>query len=198
MALALGNLLGAAANLTTAFSKEKSLKSFLERINDFGIQVANNFEVNFSGLEDITFFVQDVSFDGIEMQFETIYYNGRSIQIPCGVHDYGHSGSMSIINDGNGYIYAAITNFMMSGSYELVNGGYTMTIKCLTGDPNYKGSVITLNNVQFEKIDGLSFGYSQNEISKFNLSFQYLDFTFTPGALGKAAGIVGAVDSMIS
>ena len=114
MALALGNLLGAAANLPTAFSKEKSVKSFLERINDFGIQVANNFEVNFSGLEDITFFVQDVSFDGIEMQFETIYYNGRSIQIPCGVHDYGHSGSMSIINDGNGYIYAAITNFMMS------------------------------------------------------------------------------------
>ena len=198
MALSLGNLLGAAANLTTAFSKPKSLKEFLNTVNDFGIQVANNFEVNFSGLEDITFFVQDVQFDGIQMQFEDIYYNGRSIPIPCQICDYGHSGSMSIINDAQGYIYAAITNFLMNSSFELVNGGYTMTIKCLTGDPNYKGSVITLNNVQLEKVDGLGFGYSQNDISKFNLSFQYLDFTFTPGALGKAAGIVGAVDSLIS
>lgn len=198
MALALGNLLGAAANLTTAFSKEKSLKSFLDHINSFGVQVANNFEVNFSGIEDVTFFVQDVSFDGMEMQFETIYYNGRSIQIPSGVFDYGHSGSMSIINDGSGYIYAAITNFLMSGSYELANGGYTMTIKCLTGDPKYKGAVVTLNNVRLEKVDGLSFGYSQNEISKFNLSFQYLDFTFTPGALGTASGVIGAVNSLIS
>jgi len=39
MAMQLGNLLGAAANITTAISEEKSLKSFLERINDFGLQV---------------------------------------------------------------------------------------------------------------------------------------------------------------
>jgi hypothetical protein len=37
MALELGNLLGAATNLTTALSKGKSLKSFLARINDFGV-----------------------------------------------------------------------------------------------------------------------------------------------------------------
>ena len=55
MAMELGNLLGAAANLTTAFGKDKSLKSFLH-IDDFGIQVTNNFEVNIAGLEDITFF----------------------------------------------------------------------------------------------------------------------------------------------
>ena len=197
MAVSLGNLLGAAANLTTAFAKPKSLKEFLFTMNDFGIQVANNFEVNFSGLEDVTFFVQDVSFGGMQMQYEDVYYNGRSIPIPCGIVDYDHSASMTILNDARGYIYAAITNFLMQGSYELVNSGYTMTIKCLTGDPKYKGSLITLNNVQFEKIAGMSFGYSTNDITKFNVDFQYLDFTFTPGALGKAAGIVGAVDSMI-
>jgi hypothetical protein len=65
MAMELGNLLGAAANLTTAFGKDKSLKSFLQSVNDFGIQVTNNFEVNIAGLTDITFFVQDVSFGGI-------------------------------------------------------------------------------------------------------------------------------------
>ena len=56
MALQIGNLLGAAANLTTAFGKDKSLKSFLQHINDFGLQVTNNFEVNIAGLEDVTFF----------------------------------------------------------------------------------------------------------------------------------------------
>ena len=56
MAMELGNLLGAAANLTTAFGKDRSLKSFLHHIDDFGIQVTNNFEVNIAGLEDITFF----------------------------------------------------------------------------------------------------------------------------------------------
>jgi len=57
MALELGNLLGAAANLTTATSKEKSLKAFLKNVKSFGIQVTNNFEVNFSGISDATFFV---------------------------------------------------------------------------------------------------------------------------------------------
>ena len=52
MALELGNLLGAAANLTTALSKEKSLKAFLKNVDSFGIQVTNNFEVNFSGISD--------------------------------------------------------------------------------------------------------------------------------------------------
>lgn len=62
---------------------------------------------------------------------------------------------MEVINDGQGYIYAAITNFLMSGTSTLVNTGYTMTIKCLTGDDDYKGAVITLNNVVLEKVDGL-------------------------------------------
>ena len=197
MAMELGNLLGAAANITTAFSKGKSLKSFLEHIDDVGIQVQNNFEVNFSGLEDVTFFVQSINFSGINMTFEDLYYNGRSIPIPCGIYDYEHSASMEIINDAQGYIYSAITNFLMSGSSTLVNTGYTMTIKCLSGDDKYKGSLITLNNVIFEKVEGLQFGYSNNDISKFNVSFQYLDFTFTPGALGQAAGIVGGVSKLI-
>lgn len=193
-----GNLLGAAANLTTAFGKDKSLKSYLEHINDFGIQVANNFEVNFDGLEDITFFVTDVNFASVKMDFETIYYNGRSVQIPIGVYDYEHTGSMTIINDGCGYIYAAITNFLMAEGPTLVQSGHTMTIKCLTGDDKYKGATITLNNVVLESVDGLSFGYSSNDVQTFNVSFQYLDFTFTPGALATAAGVVGAVNKLIS
>lgn len=197
MALELGNLLGAAASLTTAFSKEKSLKSFLQHINDFGVQVTNNFEVNIFGLEDITFFVQNINFGGINQKIETLHYNGRSIPFPTYI-DYDHSGSMTIINDGNGYIYAAINAFIMGQSSTMIDNGVTMTIKCLTGDDNYKGSVITLKSVMLEKLDGLSFDYNGGNISTFNVSFQYLDFNFTPGALATAAGVIGAVDTLIS
>lgn len=197
MALELGNLLGAAANLTTATGKEKSLKQFLKTIDNFGIQVTNNFEVNLFGLEDITFFVQSVTFGGMNQKFEDIYYKGRSIPVPTFV-DYDHNGSMTVINDANGYIYAAVSNFLMTNSPNLINNGIVMTIKCLTGDSTYKGSLITLNSVRLEKLDGMTFQYNGGEPSTFNIQFNYLDFTFTPGALGKAAGIIGAVDKLIS
>ena len=45
----------------------------------------------------------------------------------------------------------------MGDSATLLDNGITMTIKCLTGDKKYKGSVITLNSVRLEKLDGLSF-----------------------------------------
>ena len=60
MGLQVGNILGAATSLTTALSKEKSVKAFLDGIDSFGIQVKNNFEVNFSGLTDITFFITNI------------------------------------------------------------------------------------------------------------------------------------------
>lgn len=197
MALAVGNLLGAATSLTTAFSKGKSLKNFLQQIDSFGVQVTNNFEVNIFGLSDITFFVQSVSFGGVFQKIETLHYDGRSIPFSTYI-DYDHSGSMSVINDGNGYIYSAIHAFIMGQSNVLINNGVTMTIRCLTGDDNYKGSLITLNSVRFEKLDGMQFQYSGGDVSTFNVSFQYLDYTFTPGALATAAGVIGAVDTLIS
>lgn len=198
MALELGNLFGAAASLTTAISKEKSLKSFLDSINGLGVQVQNNFEINIFGLEDITFFAQSVTMGGIVQSFEEIYYNGRSIPIPTFI-DYDHNGSITVINDGSGYIYAAISNFLMdSNTSRLLDNGVKMTIKCLTGDKKYKGSVITLKGVRLEKLDGLTFDYNANNISTFNVAFTYLDFTFTPGALGTVAGVIGTIDSLIS
>ena len=198
MALELGNLFGAATSLTTAFGKDKSLKSFLDSINGLGIQVQNNFEINIFGLEDITFFAQSVNIGGIVQSFEDVYYNGRSIPIPTFI-DYDHNGSMTVINDGSGYIYAAISNFLMdSTTSRMVSNGVKMTIKCLTGDKKYKGSVITLRDVRLEKLDGLTFDYSANNISTFGVSFTYLDFTFTPGALATVGGVFSGINSLIS
>ena len=196
MAMDFGNLLGAATSLTTAFSDEKSVKQFLSWMNKFGIQVENNFEVNIFGLQDVTFFIQSVSFGGINQSFTELFYDGRSVKFPTYV-DYDHEGSLEVINDANGYIYAAIKSFVIGNNGRKLDSGMKMTIKCINGDPDYKGSVITLNSVRFNKIDGLKFGYSQNEISKFQVSFTYLDFNFTPGILAKAAGIIGTANSIL-
>lgn len=199
MGLELGNLLGAAANLTSTLSKERSLKSFLKNFDKFGAQVANNFEVNFSGIQDATFFVQSINFGGLKQNSATLHYNGREVYVPMN-HEYEHSGSMTIINDAQGFIYAAFAQFLMSDtSNTLANSGYTLVIKCLTGDEkNWKGSTITLRGVRFTQVNGLSFGYSNNEVSTFEAQFNYIDFTFTPGSLSKAAGIVGTVTSLLN
>lgn len=198
MALQLGNLLGAAANLTTALSKEKSLKAFLKNVDSFGIQVSNNFEVNFSGISDATFFVQSIDFGGIKQNFTTLYYDGCEVDIPVN-HEYQHEGNMTVLNDANGYIYAAVTSFIASqSSSKLANSGYTMTIKCLTGDEkHYKGALVTLRGVRLETVSGLQFNYNSGDISTFTVNYKYIDFSYTPGALGKAAGIVGAINSLI-
>lgn len=197
MGLELGNLLGAAANLTTAASQEKTLKSFLANINSFGLQVQNNFEVNFSGLEDITFFVQSITIPGVKQNFGDVYFDGRLVDVPYN-HEFEHEFSVSVINDAQGYIYSAIQNFIMSDSTStMVNSGYTMTVKALTGDSKYKGSLYTLKGVRFESLGPLSYGYNQNDISTFDLGLKCIEVTATPGGLGKVAGVLGAATSLL-
>ena len=106
---------------------------------------------------------------------------------------------MTVINDAQGYIYAAIHNFLMSEATDVMaNTGYTMTIKALTGDEKYKGTLLTLNNVRFESVSGLQFGYSDNDISTFELNCKLLDYTVTPGALGTVANIAATINSLVS
>lgn len=197
MSLQIGGILGAAAQLTTVTSEEYGVKKFLHAINKFGVQVKNNFEVNFSGLQDVTFFIQDIGLPGVKQNFTEVYYNGRRVDIPIN-HEYEHEFNMTVLNDAQGYIYAAITNFIVTdASNHLANSGYTMTIKGLTGDKNYAGSLITCRGVRFEQVAGLTFGQSDNDIQTFSVSGRMIDFSYTPGGLGKAAGILGTINSIV-
>ena len=195
--LALGNLLGAVSQATTAFSKERSLKQFLDTINNFGIQVKNNFEVNFSGLQDATFFIQSIDLPSTKLNFATLNYDGHVVDIPT-IADWDHTFSMTVLNDAQGYIYSALTNFIMGQvSPTLVNSGYTMTIKALTGDKDYAGALVTMRGVRIENVGSLSWDYSANDKQTFTVGGRLTDFTYTPGALQQAAGILGAFESLI-
>lgn len=196
--LNVSNLLGAAANLTTALSEERTLKSFLQTMGDFGLQVKNNFEVNFSGLQDATFFIQSIDIPGVHQNFTTLNYNGRAVDVPIN-HDYDHGFTMTVLNDAQGYIYAAITNFLATdASNSLANGGYTMTIKALTGDKDhYAGALVTLRGVRIESVSGLQWGYEDNGYQTFTVQGKLIDYTYTPGALAKAAGVAGTVNALL-
>ena len=194
--LALGNLLGAVSQATTAFSKERSLKGFLETVDRFGIQTKNNFEVNFSGLQDATFFIQSIDLPSTKLNFATLNYDGHVVDVPT-VVDWDHTFSMMVLNDAQGYIYSALTNFAMGQARGLAASGYTMTIKALTGDKDYAGALVTMRGVRIESVGGLSWDYSANDKQTFTVGGRLVDFTYTPGALKKAAGILGAVNSVL-
>ena len=114
-------------------------------------------------------------------------------------YDYDHAFSMTVLNDAQGYIYSAITNFMIKETgADLAKGGYTMTIKALTGDhKHYKGALLTMTGVRFETVGGLQFGYSDNAVSTFTINGKLIEFTYTPGALQKPAGLIGAATSLL-
>ena len=195
--LALGNLLGAASQATTALSKERGVKQFINIINKFGIQVQNNFEVNFSGLADTTFFVQSIDIPQTKQNFTQLHYNGQLVEIPIN-YDWDHDFSMTILNDAQGYIYSAIVNFIMyTASERMVNPGYTMTIKALTGDNKYSGALITMRGVRLQSVGGLSWAQDSNSIQTFQVQGKLIDFTYTPGALSQAAGIMGAANQLL-
>lgn len=199
MSLDVGNLFGAVTDLQTAFGKDRSLKRFLHNFNKFGAQTTNNFEVNFSGLPETTFFVQTINFAPVKQNFAQLYYDGRVVDIPMNP-EYEHSGTLQVLNDAKGYIYSALTNFLVSDALNShANSGYTMTIKALTGDTkHFKGMITTLRGVRIEQVDGLSYNYAGGEAQIFSVQFKYIDFSATPGGLKKAGGILGALEQIVS
>lgn len=113
------------------------------------------------------------------------------------VVDYEHDFSMTVINDGSGYIYTAITNFIAKNALSiLTKAGYTMTVKAMTGDKDYKGTLYTFQGVRFNSVGGLRYSQDGNSISTFDLAFKCLEYSVTPGALATAAGIAGTIKSM--
>lgn len=79
----------------------------------------------------------------------------------------------------------------------LANSGYTMILKAQNGNDKYPGMVITLNGVRIENVEGLSFGQNDNDIQTFSINGKLIDFSVTPGTLGKTANILGAINNII-
>lgn len=198
MGLDFSNFFGAASKLKSSLGKEKSLKSFLNTITDFGLALKCKFEINFSGIEEITFFATSIQVPGVKLNTGQLYFDGRMVEVPI-LHEYEHDFNITLLNDNNGYLYTAIKEFIMSdwGQY-IAPTGHTMTIKSL-GDDTHKGATITLNGVRLKTLGPLSFSHEDTDVQTFDVGCSAIDTSSTPGALdNKATGIMGALASIIS
>lgn len=202
MALSLGNALGALTKKQTGSSNntgEKTLIDFINKINAYGISTKARYEVNFSGISDLTFFVTDINIPDIRQNFGNIYFEGKSVEIPVNI-EYSHDISMTLLNDAEGIIYTTIINWLFNqdSGESIVNSGYTMTIRLLGDGLNHKGMTITLNGVRMKGINGISLSSSDSGILTFGLSLSVVSFTATMGSVQKTSGFMGALKSLLS
>lgn len=112
---------------------KRSLASFLNTIDTYGVQVQNNFEVEFSGIDGISFFVTNFSLPGSKQNTCDLHYDGIKITVPVN-YECDHEFSMTFINDAKGFVYSLLKAYIEYDSYN----HYTLptqsiTIKALTG-----------------------------------------------------------------
>lgn len=185
---------GGLTQIQTAFGDpqgEQSLKAFLEKISSAGTLLNCRYEVNCSGIKDITFFLQSISVPGVQLQTTQVFWEGQSIMVPQ-IYSFDHQFSMTVIADGNGYIYSAL-NTLMNGitGDTVMDSGIMMTIRAL-GDKNVKGMMTTMNGVQFTQLGSISYANSSNSVMTFNVTGYAQVIATVPGTMAQVAGIAGA------
>lgn len=201
MAISIGNALGAITQVQTGqanSSGEKTLLDFINKINKYGVSLRAKYEVNFSGIEDITFFVTDISLPDVRQNFGNVYFEGKGVEIPINI-EYGHDMQLTLLNDAKGVIYSTIMNWLMNqdSGESIVNSGYTMTVRQLGDGGEHKGMTIVLNGVRMKSVSGLTFVANDPNISTFSLNMSVISFTATLGNLQKVSGFAGALKSLL-
>lgn len=180
------------ANSSTGY---RSLASFLKHINNFGVQVQNNFEVEFTGLEGITFFVQSFDLPGSKQNTCEIFYNGIKMTLPVN-YECEHEFSMTVVNDAQGFIYSAIKSYIEYDSYNHYSSSQQkLIIRALTGqvynyntglvgdnnfDIAYQGTVIVAYGVRFNSMSGLTYGQNSNDMQTFTVQGTLIEYSHLP------------------
>ena len=200
MAISISNALGAFTQAQTGLANsqgEATLLDFINKINQYGVTLKAKYEVNFSGIEGLTFFVSDISVPDVRQNFGNVWFEGKTVEIPINI-EYGHDMTMTLLNDGKGIIYSTILNWIMNqdAGDSPVDSGYTMTIRQLGDNEEHKGMTITLKGVRMKNITGLNFASNDASISTFTLTLSAISFTATMGSLQTISGFAGALKTL--
>lgn len=206
MSVSITNLLGKTASIYERVSSfieyepegSASVLQFINMISKYGTLMNANFEVSFSGIRDITFFVQSITLPQVKRHFSTVMHEGQSVEVPQ-VIEYEHDFNMTFINDGKGYLYSTITNFLLTVEGDsLIDSGYTMTVRILGDGKNTEGLTFQLEGVRFKSITGLQHTASDNSVSTFSVACSAIRYSISAGELSKISMALGGLKDAVS
>ena len=206
MSISVSNLLGKTASIyeraSSFFNYESegsaSVLQFLNMISKYGTLMNANYEVSFSGIRDITFFVTSINIPSIKRHFTSVLYEGQMVEIPQMI-EYEHDFNMTILNDGKGYLYSTISNWLLTVEGDsLIDSGYTMTVRLLGDGENTEGLTFQLEGVRFKNIGTLTQSSSDSGVSTFTLACSAIRYSVVAGSLSKISMALGGLKDIVS
>lgn len=175
-----------------------TLSKFIEKLGSYGTLVKARFEVSFSGIDDLTFFISDINIPTVRLNMGNLSFNAQTVEVPIN-YEFEHDFSMTVINDAKGMLYTTLLNWIMTVEGDsVIDSGYTMIVRSLGDGQNTHGIVFTLNGVRFKNLTGLSYSSQDTGISTFQLNASAINFTATMGGtISKIGGYVGAAQDIL-
>jgi hypothetical protein len=125
-------------------------------------------------------------------------YEGQQVEVPQTI-EFEHDFNVTILNDGEGYIYSTISNWLLTvGGDSLLDSGFTMTLRMLGDGKNDSGLTIQFNGVRFKNINGLQVNNTDSNISTFTVACSAINYTVVAGKLTKVSGVAGIVKDVFN
>lgn len=199
MALSLGSITEAFTKGQTAFANSKgemTLQQFINTIGQYGVGNTAMFEVNFSAIPNVPFFIRSITVPDIKQNVGNLSWEGRQVEIPIN-YEKMHDFTLNVLNDGKGYIYQTLRNWIVNNNIgeSVMESGYTLILRALGDGVNTDGMTITFTGCRFKDIGQLTYDYSNAGVSTFPISMYAVDVEVTMGEVKKLSGILGAIDS---
>ena len=206
MSVSIQNLLGKTASIYERVSSivnyepegSASVIQFINMISKYGTMINANYEVSFSGIRDITYFVTSINVPQVKRHFSSVFHEGQTVEVPQ-IIEYEHDFSMTFLNDGKGYLYSTIVNWLLTVEGDsLIDSGYTMTVRLLGDGKNTEGLTFQLEGVRFKNISGLQYSSSDASVSTFTVSCSAIKYSVVAGKLSKISMALGGLSDAVS
>lgn len=175
MDLNIGQIYNSAVNIGLAASdaskgpSEGSLKDFLQTLTTYGVQINSNYMVEYSGMNGLQFMVQQINTPELKTTNGTLYYKGRVVNVPVN-YEQGHDFTMTVINDGTGYVYNSIRAILINDyCNRQIKNNYKMTIHAMGDKQNTAGMKIMMNGIRFINVGSLSFSSTDSSVQTFEV-----------------------------
>ena len=198
--MSLGQIFNTAANMAGALHGERkpqtSLKDFLHTLTKYGVQVKSNYEIEYSGMGGLTFFVQSINVPALRMNVGNLYWKGRQMTIPVNA-EQEHNFQMTVINDGTGFVYNQLRKILeIDADNAMVESDATITVTALGDLQNTSGSKFKMYGVTLTNVSGLDFSSTDSGVSTFTVDCYAARTDLQWSETKSSSGVLGVVDKI--